>query len=464
MFRAISIISVFTLAVSLTHTAIAQDISKMGPRLTIYANGLALVDEVRKLDGKGQKTVRLDRVGPMIITDSVRLTLNNGPALHEIALDSDILNRQTLLARSLGKTVQLVRVNPATGAETIEQAEVLSIAGGLVLRVGGRIETNPPGRIVFNDVPADLNATPTLSLTFAESLKAPIDAQMAYLTSGVTWNAVYTAVLTPKHDQLDLNAWAKVTNNVGVDFANADVSLVAGDVRRESPAPRGKILMRAEAMATSDSSSFNAPRSELSAFHMYSMPGRVTLRNKETRQLRLLDAKGVKSERVLEYRSGAPVFGPVRGTQRPQPVRQRVKFLNNTDSKLGVPLPAGVLRAYVHDSEGALRFIGEDRINNTAVGNEVSLDLGRAFDVTVKRQQTDFKRTGDRTTETAFTLTFRNGGTSTSVVKVTEEIPGDWEILSENMTHRRDGISATWDVSVPENGQMDLTYRVRVRR
>ena len=186
MFRAILIISVFTLAVSLAHTAIAQDSSKMGPRLTIYANGLALVDEVRKLNGKGQKTVRLDRVGPMMITDSVRLTLNNGPALHEIALDSDILNRQTLLARSLGKTVQLVRVNPATGAETIEQAEVLSIAGGFVLRVGGRIETNPPGRIVFNDVPADLNATPTLSLTFAESLKAPIDAQMAYLTSGVT--------------------------------------------------------------------------------------------------------------------------------------------------------------------------------------------------------------------------------------------------------------------------------------
>lgn len=115
-------------------------------------------------------------------------------------------------------------------------------------------------------------------------------------------------------------------------------------------------------------------------------------------------------------------------------------------------------------AKGALRFIGEDRINNTAVGNEVSLDLGRAFDVTVKRQQTDFKRTGDRTTETAFTLTFRNGGTSTSVVKVTEDIPGDWEILSESMTHRRDGISATWDVSVPANGQMDLTYRVRVRR
>ncbi len=464
MFRAPTIITVFTLAVSLAHAAVAQNIQKTGPRLTVYANGLALVDEIRQLDGNGEKTIKLDRVGPMMITDSVRLTLKDGPVLREIALDSDILNRQTLLARSLGKTVQLVRVNPATGAETIEQAEVLSIAGGLVLRVGGRIETNPPGRIVFNEVPADLHATPTLSLTFAEALRAPIDAQMAYLTSGVSWSAVYTAVLTPAHDQVDLNAWAKVTNNAGVDFTNAEVSLVAGDVPRKSSAPRGKILMRAEAMSASDSGSFNAPRSELSAFHMYSMPGRVTLRDKETRQLRLLDAKAIKSQRVLEYRSGAPVFGPVRGMQDPQPVRQRVMLTNDADSKLGVPLPAGLVRAYVHDSTGAIRFIGEDRINNTAVGNEVSLDLGRAFDVTVKRQQTDFRRIADRTTETAFTLTVRNGGTAPTVVQVTEDIPGDWEILSESLTHRRDGVAATWDVPVSAKGHMDLTYRVRVRR
>lgn len=464
MFRAPTIITVFTLAVSLAHGAVAQEASKMGPRLTVYANGLALVDEIRQLDGSGQKTIRLDRVGPMMITDSVRLTLKDGPMLREIALDSDILNRQTLLARSLGKTVQLVRVNPATGAETIEQAEVLSIAGGLVLRVGGRIETNPPGRIVFNEVPVDLHATPTLSLTFADPLKTSVDAQMAYLTSGVSWNAVYTAVLTSTHDQVDLNAWAKVTNNAGVDFTNAEVSLVAGDIPRKSPAPRGKILMRAEAMAASDARSFNAPRSELSAFHMYSMPGRVTLRDKETRQLRLLDAKGVKSQRVLEYRSGAPVFGPVRGMQDPQPVRQRVRLTNDADSQLGMPLPAGLVRAYVYDSTGVIRFIGEDHINNTAVGSEMSLDLGRAFDVTVKRQQTDFRRAGDRVTETAFTLTVRNGGASSTVVQVTEDIPGDWEILSESLTHRRNGVAATWDVSVPAKGHMDLTYRVRVRR
>ena len=465
MFRIPSIFIVSVFSVALTYGAVAGDALKTGPRLTVYANGLALVDEVRKLEGNGQKTVRLDRVGPMMITDSVRLTLNDGPALHEIALDSDILNRQTLLARALGKTVQLIRTNPATGVETTEIAEVLSISGGLVVRVGGRIESNPPGRIVFNEVPADLHAMPTLSLTFAERLTKPLDAQMAYLTSGVSWSAVYTAVMTPDHDQVDLNAWAKVTNNAGVDFTNADVSLVAGDVRRQSPAPRGKILMRAEAMsASADASGFNAPRSEVSAFHLYSMPGQVTLRDKETRQLRLLDAKKIKSRRVLEYRSGAPVFSPMRGSPDPQPVRQRVMFVNNAESKLGMPLPAGLVRAYVHDSSGALRFIGEDRINNTAVGNDVSLDLGRSFDVTVKRTQTDFRRTGDRTTEAAFTLTVRNGGTAPAVVEVTEDIPGDWEVLSESLTHRRNGVAATWDVPVPAKGQMDLTYRVRVRR
>ena len=222
--------------------------------------------------------------------------------------------------------------------------------------------------------------------------------------------------------------------------------------------------MRAEAMSAADGAAHNAPRSTLSSFHMYSMPGQVTLRDKEVRQLRLLDAKNVTSQRVLEYRSGAPVFGPTRGTEDPQPVRQKIRMLNSVESKLGVPLPGGLVRTYVRDNKGALRFIGEDRIQNTAVGNDIMLDLGHAFDVTVKRQQTDFRRTGDRVTETAFNLTLRNGGTSTAMVNLIEDIPGDWEILSETLTHSRDGVAAQWTVHVPAHGSVDLAYRVRGRR
>jgi len=442
----------------------AQDAPKTALRLTVYANGLALVDEARTLAPVSGTTVRLDRVGPMMIADSVRVDLGDAADVREIALDSDIMTRQTLLERALGKTVKLVRANPATGAETVEEAQVLSVAGGLVLNVGGRIETDPPGRIVFDHVPDDLHATPTLSLKLDKPLDKPASARLAYLTNGLSWNAVYTVVLNAGHDALDLTGWAKVQNNAGVDYGPALVSLVAGDVARETPAPRGKILMRAEAAMAADAGSFNAPRSELSAFHMYKMPDPVTLKDKETRQLRLLSSEGVLSRRVLEFRGAAQVFGAVRGNAEPQPARQKIMAVNDVASHLGVPLPAGLVRAYVRDDEGTLRFIGEDRITNTAVGQKLALDLGAAFDVTMERRQTDFRRVADRVTEAAYSLKLRNGGTSPATVKVIEDIPGEWEMLAESLPAGRDGLSAVWEVPVPAGGSVDLTYRVRVRR
>ncbi|MBO6519102.1 MAG: DUF4139 domain-containing protein [Rhodospirillales bacterium] len=444
--------------------AMAQNAPDTALRLTIYANGLSLVDEARMLSGSEGTTVRLDNVGPNMIADSVRVELDGEVGVREIALDSDILTQRTLLERALGRTVKLVRTNPATGAETVEDAEVLSVAQGLVLKVGDRIETEPPGRIVFDTVPDDLHATPTLSLTLSKPLSAPTGARLAYLTNGLSWNAVYTAVLDPAHNNLDLSVWAKVQNNSGIDYTGALVSLVAGDVAREAMPPRGKILMRAEAAMASDSAGVNPSRSELSAFHMYKMPEPVTLKDKESRQLRLLSADGVVARRVLEFRSGAPVFGAVRGAGDAQAVRQRIMIINDVASHLGVPLPAGLVRAYVRDDEGALRFIGEDSIDNTPLSQEVALDLGDAFDVTVERTQTDFRRVGDRVTEAAFSLTVRNGGTEAATVKVVEDIPGDWEILAESLTHTRDGIAAEWQVPVPAGGAVDLTYRVRVRR
>ena len=44
------------------------------------------------------------------------------------------------MEKAVGSKVRLVRVNPATGAETSETAEVLSTVGGVVLRIGSRIE------------------------------------------------------------------------------------------------------------------------------------------------------------------------------------------------------------------------------------------------------------------------------------------------------------------------------------
>ena len=92
------------------------------------------------------------------------------------------------------------------------------------------------------------------------------------------------------------------------------------------------------------------------------------------------------------------------------------------------------------------------------------MTLGRAFDVTVKRTQTDFSAIAKRVTESTHRLEFVNGGAVAAVVRVEETIPGDWRILEQSDNYVREGADAVWRVTVPAKGAAALTYRVRVER
>ena len=69
----------------------------------------------------------------------------------------------------VGSVVTIVRVNPANGQETREQAEVLATNNGVVLKIGDRIEVlrddGLPVRVIFDKVPENLRSKPTLSVT-----------------------------------------------------------------------------------------------------------------------------------------------------------------------------------------------------------------------------------------------------------------------------------------------------------
>lgn len=435
-------------------------------RLTIYANGLTLVDEARTLEGDGNDTVRIKGVASQMIVDSVHLDTGGAAHVAEFALDSDILSARTLLERSVGKTVRVVRSHPTTGAEIIETAEVLSVKGGLILKIGDRIETTVPGRLVFDHVPDDLHIEPSLTMRMTKPVTEPLHTRLGYLATGIAWGAVYTAVLNGDHDEMNLEGRARISNNAGLDLKDADISLVAGEVARQSRGPQVKMLMgaaRMESMASADAPQM-PQRQELSAFHIYQLPGKITIKDKETKQLRLLGRDDIPIKRVLTYRGSPQVYGRVQGFRQPTPVALSVKMDGEGENAIAQPLPGGLVRAYVRDGGGVLRFIGEDNIGNTPVGNDLELNLGRAFNVTVARTQTDFNKLGDRATEAAVTLTIKNGGEKSAMVDVFESIPGDWQITEQSQGHTRDGSSAKWIVAVAAKGETELTYRVRVRR
>src|SRR3546814_15777306 len=80
------------------------------------------------------------------------------------------------MEKAVGEMITLVRTNPASGAEERERARVLAVNGGVVLQIGERIEVlrddGLPVRVIFDEVPENLRARPTLSVTLESSRRS----------------------------------------------------------------------------------------------------------------------------------------------------------------------------------------------------------------------------------------------------------------------------------------------------
>src|SRR5690606_15857874 len=157
--------------------------------VTIYNEDLALVKDTRKviLDA-GLNLLALREVSGHLRAQTAQLRSLSHPGsfiLLEQNFDFNLLTPAKLLEKYVGRQVRIVKTHPTTGAETVETAEVLSANGGVVLRIGDRIETGVPGRIVYDQVPANLRDRPTL-LTQLHNRESGVQTlELSYLTGGL---------------------------------------------------------------------------------------------------------------------------------------------------------------------------------------------------------------------------------------------------------------------------------------
>lgn len=440
-------------------------------QVTLYTDGIGLIRDRRSINMPGGGSeVAIEQVAPRLIPASVVVAAPEG-RVGGIRYDFQLLTGPALLARSLGKEVLVIRTNPETGEDRTEKATVLAVEGGLVLKFADRIETDPGGRIAFTEVPAGLRPRPTLIASIDAGSGGRRDIDLTYLAPGLDWAADYVVSLDPGRDKASLVGRAIISNRAGIDLPGAQVALVAGDLNRVSVPPsmppgRGRMAQGMMPAAAAAADEAMPGREALGEAWLYSLARPVSLADQETRQVPLLEAIDVAVK--IEYVSRRQVepFAAANGSERSHP-EMRIGFLNAAGGPPGVPLPEGVARVFVADQGGAPRLIGEDRLKATPIGEKVSLVPGTAFDITVSRRQTGFSRIdlAQNVHEAAYTITARNGKPKPVVVRIVEDIPGDWQILAESAAHEKTaGNRVEWPLTVPAGGSVDLTYRVRVRQ
>jgi hypothetical protein len=441
--------------------------------VTIYNENLALVKDQRKLQLKrGASNLAFRDVSAHMRPETALLRSTSAPgsiSVLEQNFDFDLLTPQKLLEKYINRNVSIIRTNTATGQETTEQALVLAANDGVVLKIGDRIETGIPGRIIYSDVPANLRDRPTLVMSLDNTGGAQQDLELSYLTSGLAWKADYVVELNASDDKLDISGWVTLTNTSGATYRNAKLQLVAGDVNQVAPQPAA--LMRSLA-APAPAMAKRAEMAEESLFeyHLYTLNRPTTIAENQTKQVSLLSGAGVPVRKELLLKGNNYYYQSSYGDLgQKMKVGVFIEFDNKEAAHLGMPLPKGIVRVYKKDGAGNAQFIGEDRVDHTPKNETVRLKLGDAFDVTADKKQTDFKKlsgTGkyNYVFESAYEVVLKNAKKEAVVVTVQEPMPGDWQILSQSHPSTKGSSNtAVWKVSVPAEGSTTLQYRSVVR-
>ena len=350
--------------------------------VTIYNNNLALVQDTRQLAiNPGRNRLEFPDVSAQIRSETVTLT-GQGFGIVEQNFDFDLLSPQALMQKAVGETVTLVRTNPATGAEMRERARVLAANGGVVLQIGERIEVlrddGLPVRVIFDRVPENLRARPTLSVTVEGQSGGRRPVTLTYLTPGLGWSADYVALFDDTAERMDVQGWITLTNNSGTPYVNANTLLVAGTVGQVNVSGGSRYAPR-QAGNLRQAGTESANRERLGDFYLYPLPERTTIANRQTKQVSFLDVHGAPARRTYEYYNGWL------GTQtEAQSANTVLRFSTSRDQGLGDALPAGTVRVYQRDARGTPQFIGESAIGHTPMGSDLGLATGQAFDVKVQ--------------------------------------------------------------------------------
>jgi hypothetical protein len=200
---------------------------------------------------------------------------------------------------------------------------------------------------------------------------------------------------------------------------------------------------------------------KLGDYHLYTLPRATTIENNQTKQVALLSASDVPVQREYVLQNNAIEWWYQ--SRRPD-IQKGLKpsvylRFENRGGELGIPLPAGVVRAYMPDSSGGSQLIGEDSIAHTARGEQLALRLGEAFDLTADRVQTDFRVLSEHSRQSSYRIELRNADSKPVTVTVREPLHGDWKIISETLEHVKESAgSASWQVHVPAGGKAVLEY------
>ena len=462
------------------------------PAITVYNQDFAVVRELINLKlNKGINEVNFTDITTQMESDSLilrdpenRVTLN----ILEQDYRADPVTQGLLLSLYEGQTIdfevaqgenkrivpgKIIRSGYVPGSNNYAYRN--GVAGQPIIELDGKLRFSLPGLPLFPELKDDTILKPTLHWLIEANRAGSLDAELAYITGGMDWEAAYNVVSPENSNELSLVGWVTIVNKSGKYFQDARVKLMAGNVSkltRRQP-QRQDLLMELAAPARAGA----PPVTEkaFDEFHLYTLDRKVSLHNNETKQVQFINAKDVHSETLYiydgadfnnrRYSSGRFISDINYGTQSNPNVRVMREFKNSKENNLGIPLPKGRIRFYRRDTDGQMEFTGENLIDHTPRDETVRVYTGDAFDIRGERVRTDFREfRNQRMADESFQINLNNHKNQAVEVRVVEHLYRwtNWQITSNSDPfNKTDSSTIEFRVKLQPDEKKSVNYTVR---
>ncbi|HJT82528.1 MAG TPA: hypothetical protein VJ719_15135 [Chthoniobacterales bacterium] len=480
------------------------------PALTIYNQNFAVVRDTVPLDLKaGVTEVRFSETTAHVETDSVILRDPAGKINLQILEQNyrnDPVSQELLLSLFEGKTIEFLVTEPNQPSKIVSgkiirsgyvahnqmamrrygqayamaQSSMAYGAGGSsqpIIEVDGKLRFSLPGQPLFPALTGDTILKPTINWQIQADKAGKLDAELAYVTGGMSWEADYNVIAPENTDQVDVIGWITMDNQSGKTFDNAKIKLMAGDVSKIQPAQAYDMAREEMAVQMRAAAAPAVTEKAFEDYHLYSLARPTTLHDRETKQVEFVRASKVQSQKVYVYDGLKIDWNQYRG-YRMENMRNNQdlgiemdtkvaimrEFKNSEANHLGMPLPKGRVRFYKQDADKQLEFTGENTINHTPKDEMIRIYTGNAFDLVGERRRTNIKvDSNNHWLDESFEIKLRNHKKEPVEIKVVEHL---FRWFTWDITQKSDPFTKTnaqtmeFRVPVKPDEEKTITYTV----
>lgn len=420
--------------------------------ITIYNDDLSLIRSEFELElVQGKNKYNYDDITSRIMPASV-IVKSNGLRVAEQNYEYDLAGKYQIMAKYLDQEVIAI---------TKDQSKLRGILKFFDGANIGIIENGTERLLVISDgevqwiqlasLPANFYTKPTLAWSLIAPKRAKYPVSLSYLSGGFSWDVSYNAVWDEK--KLDLNSWVTINNRSGKAFEDVNLKLIAGEINqaRQKSRDYNRYELAEDSMAGGMAAAPAFDEKAFHDFHMYTLDQKVSFANNQTKQLELYAPMRVTAASVYEFNTFSNGVNSV------------IKFVNTEDQGLGKPLPKGTFKIYKADTDGNMEFIGEDSIDHTGRNEEVSINTGKAFDLTATSSVRNQKSISQRVSEREIHVFLKNNSTEPKSINIIHQLSATAKIVQAERRYALDNKknNVTFTVDLAPDTEYSFYFRER---